>query len=134
VKVNLPSILLAWPLSAPSFTVGPGGAINDAPGRFAAAKEEVVNWAITNTGMQTITVALTKFLKKSNGAAAGGYFEWITNNYAQLNPGETTHLYARVQHGPDNPPILDCLSYTIEVRATNGAFAFDYDPDGDIKP
>ncbi len=137
-KVNLPSLFPALPGTVVRFEVKPGGLIDVPPGRFLAGQEEVVSWVITNISNEQITVALTKFMKKAHFShahgqhPAGGYFQWLGHNQITLNSGEIGRIYARVKRGPDYPPMVDCLSYTIEVRSAT--VAIDYDPDGDIKP
>jgi hypothetical protein len=138
-KKDLPSLFPAIPFTVVRFTVGPDGAIDMPPGSFLAGLEEVVSWVITNASTKQITVALTKFMKKAHYKAsqaehqAEDYFEWLGGRMLNLNDGQTGRLYGRVKRGPDNP--IDSLSYTIEVRSTDHtSFAFDYDPDGDIKP
>ena len=67
----------------PRFTVGPKGVIDDAPGRFWAAKDEVVTWAITNESSKRITVRLVNFLRRRHPTdphgqdPAGAHFVWL---------------------------------------------------------
>ncbi len=137
-KVDLPSISPAIPLTVVRIEVKAGGVIDVPPGRFLAGPEEVVSWVITNNSNEEITVAMTNFIKKAQDShargvhTAGAYFDWLCGWKLTLGHGETDRLHARVTQGPVPPSMLDCLSYTIEVRGAS--FAFDYDPDGDIKP
>lgn len=138
-KVDLPSVIPALPPTVVRITVDGGGTIPLPPGRFFAGLDEVVSWVITNHSGTEVTVALSNFKKKDHFSAARAtqpaedYFEWISLRKVKLEDGDTKRIYGRVRRLPDNP--IDCLSYTIEVRSTDHtSFAWDYDPDGDIKP
>ena len=139
-KVDQRSCFLAIPLTVPRFTVGAKGAIDDAPGRFWAAKDEVVTWAITNESSKRITVRLVNFLRRRHPTdphgqdPAAAHFVWLRGNHLTLEDHQTDYLYARIARPAVQGP-GDSISYTIEVRSTDGtSFAIDYDPDGDIKP
>jgi hypothetical protein len=59
---------------------------------------------------------------------------WLRGNELTLEHHHTDYLYARIARPAVQKP-GDSISYTIEVRSTDGtSFAIDYDPDGDIKP
>ncbi len=139
-NVDLRSCFLAIPPTVPRFTVGPDGVIDDAPGRFWAAKDEVVTWAITNASSKPITVRLVNFLRRRHPTDPHGqdpaatHFVWLGRNDLTLEDRQTDFLYARIAR-PAVQRMGDSISYTIEVRSTDGtSFAIDYDPDGDIKP
>lgn len=137
-KVDLPSQFFAIPPSVVDLTIKAGGRMN-APGRFVAAKNEVVVWAVTNRSGEQITVKPGRFLHKKNlfdrrgdpNAPADDFFNWVKSQSLRLKDGETGYLYARIAKQPQNP-LGDHLSYSIDVRGSS--FWIEYDPDGDIKP
>jgi hypothetical protein len=139
-KVDLRSPFYALPLTAPSFSVSSAGEIQDGPGRFLAAKNEVVTWVVTNKGQQPITVGILTFLRKKHLFDAHGdnqdpvddYFDWPVNNPVTVGGGQIGYLYARITKKPKHA-LGDHLSYTIRVAGQSFG-TIDYDPDGDIKP
>jgi hypothetical protein len=135
-----PSLSLADPFTAPDFTVGPGGQIKKAPGRFIVRTKEVVVWEVTNNSKEPIAVTIMGFLLKKHPFERRGkgpakdidYFDWPLTQTLHLDAtNKVGFLYARVKRKP--PTILgEHLSYMIRVQGSFGTK--DYDPDGDIKP
>lgn len=135
-----PSLSLAFPFTVPSFTVERDGKISFPPGRFLAAKNEVVVWEVTNASKQAIDVSIVDFLLKETLIDTRGtkpadhYFEWLVAkkiHFDGTTDNEVKFLYARVKQKGAHP-LGDHLSYSIRIEGDFGKV--DYDPDGDIKP
>jgi hypothetical protein len=118
-------------------TIAAHGAIKDPPEKFLAAQDEIVVWGITNSSGENVTVKFKEFLRKKHLADAKGDsadpvtpFVWLVSDTLQLANGMSGVIAGRVNY--TRRDFVDGISYTIEV--VGSSFAFDYDPDGDIKP
>lgn len=134
LKSKPPSIRIG---AVSQITVAAHGAIKDPPEKFLAGQDEIVVWGVTNSSGENITVKFKEFLRKKHLADAKGDaadpvtpFVWLVSDNLQLANGMSGVIAGRVNHQRRDP--IDGISYTIEV--VGNSFAFDYDPDGDIKP
>ena len=118
-------------------TVGAKGAIKDPPEKFLAAQDEIVVWGVTNASGENITVTCKDFLRKKHVGDPEGDphdpvtpFVWLVSDTLQLANGASGVIAGTVNY--KRRDLVDGISYTIGV--VGKSFAFDYDPDGDIKP
>jgi hypothetical protein len=136
--VKLPSPPATSNPNIVGFTVGPDGAIQNAPAKFQAHRNDFVIWLIGNTSGQKIAVSLSDFLRKDSDDQPKGTdpvvpFIWLVSDTVELDDGEAGFIAARRDPTFHIRGLFhDAVSYTIHVQSPT--FDIEYDPDGDIKP
>ena len=118
-------------------TVSKNGAVHAPPEKFLAGQGEVVVWGVTNASGEPISVTLKEFLRKKHIGDEKGDpqdpvtpFKWLGAETIKLADGTSGFIGGSVDY--KRRDMVDGVSYTIEI--VGNSFAFDYDPDGDIKP
>lgn len=138
VHLRSKDALLLHPLTV-GFSVGANGDIAEAPRKFMAGPDEIVQWVVGNASGVQVTVSLITFLRRRKHTDETGDpgdpvtpFLWLGSNGVTLQPGETKLIAGRRDPSYPKRDLFDSLSYTIRVEGPFGTI--DYDPDGDIKP